>query len=115
MKRELDASLGVQFAMGNMLPLDVQLPPSVAPVTLLAKRRTAVARTMPRLARALDGQFRVYFDEYAESRGLSSRDAPLDDALAFSLWLERRALLPAHIRIPLRWRLRRALLRLTHS
>ncbi len=79
---------------------------------LLGKRRKAVAHALPGLAHALGASFREHFATFARSQSVRNGSAALDDALAFSAWLERRGLLPREFRLRLRLRVRRAMLRL---
>lgn len=79
---------------------------------LLAKRRKAVAHAMPGLAHALGVSFDEHFAAFARGRSVPERSSALDDALAFSAWLHRRAV-PTHgFRVPLWLRIRGAMLRL---
>ena len=76
-------------------------------VLLRAKRRRAVARSCPAVARALGGRFAASFDEYAVGMPLRSDDGPIDDAVHFLQWLRARGELPRELRLlALRLRLR---------
>ena len=82
-------------------------------VLLRAKRRRAVARSCPAVARGLGARFVASFDEYAVGTPLESDDAPIDDAVHFLQWLRARGQLPRELRLlalrlwlRARWRLR---------
>ncbi|HEX5752496.1 MAG TPA: hypothetical protein VFZ09_40195 [Archangium sp.] len=62
--------------------------------SLASKRRRAVARTWPSLARALGDGFRERFDAFARQTPLPARGGPLADGRAFIELLSREGPLP---------------------
>lgn len=71
----------------------------VAIEQLATKRRSAVARAWPALARSLGPEFPALFARYAAQRGLPRDGGPLADGRAFTGWLLDLGSLPEAGRI----------------
>jgi hypothetical protein len=108
-----------QEAFLRALLEDTEVPPGfdrsdveAAAESLASKRRQAVARAWPSLARALGERFRERFDAFARTTSLPSRGGPLADGRAFIETLAHEEPLPDAVHrqvlaVDLRFRRRR--------